>query len=382
MRMFRRTIRVAAVRGTEIRIDASWILAIAIVAWALADAVFPDEYDGLHRATYWAMGAASAIGLLASLVLHELGHAVAVRRYGTALNSVAVEAFGRLAIDDEPADARAEIAIGVAGIAATALIALVAVSGGAVARRAGLTSAFSGVLDYVGTINVAFFLLQVLPVFPLDGGRIVRGAFWIRKGDFHYATRATSRLGEHFSFAVMLAGGVAAATRHAIGFAVVLVGWFLWRIVSSSCRQAVEREVLRRTPVAVVMRGDAVSVPRQLTIGEAVRRYFTHDPDARFPVVDDHRFVGWVSSRDVATLDRAEWARHTVGALAKYGGGDGRVSIDSTALDAAVKMHHTGASALLVVNGDRFAGIVTASTIVRFLSRDFTDGARTSEARS
>lgn len=367
--MFRRTMTLATIGRTAVRIDTSWIMATAVIALLLAIAVFPTEYRGLGVATYW-MGAASAVGLVASLLAHDIGRALAARHGTSATAPITVEALGRLAVDDEAPDGRTDVVTGLAGLAAAALLAVTAVAAGAAARRAGVGSALSGVLEYIGTMNAAILLLHLLPVFPLDGGRIVRGVLWMRKRDFQDATRAASRVGSNVAVVVMLLGA-AAATRHPAGVAMVLVGFLLWRFASTSYRSVLQREVLRRTPVAMLMRADAVTIPRQLTVAEAMRAYFENDPAAVFAVVDEGRFVGSVARRDVAGLSRAEWHQQTVGAVAKHHGRDEAMSVAGTAFDAAVKIYRTGVPALPVVDGERLVGMISSSDIVRFLSRDF-----------
>lgn len=368
--MFRRTITVATIGRTAVRIDTSWIMATAVIALLLAIAVFPTEYRGLEVATYWMMGAASAVGLVASLLVHDIGRALAVRRRMSATAPITIEPFGRLAIDDETADGRTDVVTGLAGLAAAALLAGIAVAAGAAAHRAGLGSALSGVLEYIGTMNAAILLLHLLPVLPLDGGRIVRGVLWMRKRDFRDATRAASRIGSNLAVAVMVLGA-AAAVRHPAGVAMVLVGFLLWRFASTSYQNVLQREVLRRTPVAMLMRADAVAMPRQLTVAEAMRTYFENDPAAVFAVVDGDRLLGSVTRSDVARLPRAEWQQQTVGAVAKRHDRDAAVCVAGTAFDAAVKIYRMGLPALPVVDGERLVGMISSSDIARFLSRDF-----------
>jgi len=191
--MFGRSIELFRVFGFTVRLDPSWFIIAALLTFTLARQVFPVENPGLSAATYWAMGAVVTLGLFASVVAHELSHSLVARRFGLAMRGITLFIFGGVAeMSDEPASPKVELWMALAGPAMSialggALFALAAAS-----RAAGaLPPAAAGVVGYLAAANLALGVFNLIPAFPLDGGRVLRATLWHFKGSLRWATRVT-----------------------------------------------------------------------------------------------------------------------------------------------------------------------------------------------
>ena len=208
--MFTHRITVFSLLGFPIKIDATWIFLAVIVTWSLATGVFPEQTPGVGPVGLWTMGAVAATALFASILFHELGHAVVARHYGIGIRDITLFVFGGVAaMDDEPPNASSEFWVAIAGPIASMILALSfwLVGGALPAPNDALTPA-AAVIRYIGMMNGMLALFNILPAFPLDGGRMLRAALWSLKGDLRWATRIASTGGSIFGYMFDCAGGV------------------------------------------------------------------------------------------------------------------------------------------------------------------------------
>lgn len=197
--MFRSRLTLFRIAGIAIRIDASWIILAVLVTWSLAASLFPAQYKGLPRQMYWTMGAIGALGLFASILFHEISHAVVARRRGVRMNGITLFIFGGVAeMESEPEDARTELLTAVAGPAATLAIIVVLWPLAAVARAQDWPLLIQSTLWYLAVVNVVLLVFNAIAAFPLDGGRVLRAILWSRKGDVRAATKTASSIGSAF----------------------------------------------------------------------------------------------------------------------------------------------------------------------------------------
>ncbi|HUK20039.1 MAG TPA: site-2 protease family protein [Gemmatimonadales bacterium] len=206
--MFGKQIQLFRLFGFPIRVDASWLVVAALATWSLASGYFPLRLPGLSPSTYWAMGVAGALGLFAAIVVHEMFHALVARRNGIPMRGITLFIFGGVAeMTGEPRDAKAELLMAAAGPFASILIAL-ACYALALAGRNTWPTPITAVLGYLAVINAVLAGFNLLPAFPLDGGRIFRAILWRWKGDLRRATQTAARVGAGFSVLFMALGVV------------------------------------------------------------------------------------------------------------------------------------------------------------------------------
>lgn len=368
--VLRRPIELFRIAGVPVRADLSWLLLAALVTWWLGGEVFPTAYPQLAAATAWAMGLGATVGLFASLLLHEVAHLLVARHYRIPIRGITLFIFGGVTdLADEPPSAEAELMTAAAGPAASGWLAGalgLAWLEGAVSGR---PEPWTALLGFLAAANAVLFAFNLVPAFPLDGGRMLRSALWLLRGDLPWASRFTSGLGSLFGAFLIALGVVAALSGQLLaGVWWLLVGFLLRGAARASHQHLALRRSLAGERVERLMQGDPVSVPRAISVEELVEQYVQRHRLNLFPVVDDDRLVGLVTTQALARLPREEWSRQSVGAVAERCGPDNTVTPGSDALEAFRLMSRGGLSRLLVAEGDRLVGVLSLADLVQFSS--------------
>ncbi|HEX5757716.1 MAG TPA: site-2 protease family protein [Thermoanaerobaculia bacterium] len=357
--------------GIPIRIDYSWFVVFLLVAWSLATRAFPALVPGISPPLAWTMGAAGALGLFASVLLHELGHAVTAQRLGVRMRGITLFLFGGVAeMADEPPTPRVEFLVAIAGPVVSVALALAGAAAAMVARLAGAPAAVVALLAYLGLLNGVLVAFNLIPAFPLDGGRVLRSALWAWKGSLRQATRIAAGVGSAFGLA-LLAWGLWRVVRGDVfgGIWSSLIGLFLRHAARMSYQQVLLRRALEGEPVERFMHPDPVTVPRQISVQELVDDYVYRHHHKFYPVVDEGgRLTGCVTTRRIKELPREEWERQTVGAIADRCDARNTVPAGADAMRALSRMSRTGTSRLLVVDGDRLLGVLSLKDLLKFFA--------------
>ncbi|MGH7545372.1 MAG: M50 family metallopeptidase [Gemmatimonadota bacterium] len=367
--MFGRRFELFRLFGIAIRVDVSWFIIAILITWSLAQA-FPRFYSGLSPATYWGMAASGALGLFASILLHECSHALAARRFGVPIRGITLFIFGGVAeMEDEPQNPKAEFVVAIAGPIVSILIGLLGLFGWAVARSAGWPTPIEGVLGYLGLINGVLVAFNLVPAFPLDGGRVLRSALWHWKGSLRWATRIASQIGSGFGF-VLIGLGVFWVLRGDFigGMWWFLIGLFLRNAAQMGYQQVLMRRALEGEVVRHFMKTDPVVISPDIPIARLVEDYVYRHHHKMFPVVDGDRLLGYVTTRDVKEVPREEWAQRMVRDIVEPATTENTVGPDADALRALATMSRTGASRLLVVEDGRLLGVLTLKDMLKFLA--------------
>ena len=198
------TFRLGRIAGIEIGAHWSWLLVVALVVWSLADGVFPDTNPGLADGTYLAMAIVATLLFFASILLHELGHAVQAQREGIAIEGITLWVFGGVAsLKQEAPSAGAELRVALAGPAVSLALGVACLLA---ALAVPLPDAADGVLFWLGQINLYLLVFNLIPALPLDGGRVLRAILWARRRDYGSATRTAGKLGRSFGQGMIAAG--------------------------------------------------------------------------------------------------------------------------------------------------------------------------------
>lgn len=356
--------------GFKIRIDLSWFIIAILITWSLAEGFFPFYYEGLSSATYWWMGAAGALGLFGSIVLHELSHAVVARRYGLRMKGITLFIFGGVAeMQDEPPSPKVEFMVAIAGPIASILIGAAFFGLYRIGQFTGWPGAANGVLAYLAIINVVLVGFNLVPAFPLDGGRVLRSVLWHWKNNLRWATRVTTQFGSGFGIALIVLGLFSVISGNFLGgMWWFLIGMFLRGAAQMSYQQVLLRQALEGEPVSRFMKAEPVTVPAHISLQELVDDYIYKHHFKMFPVVDDGKLRGSISTRQVKGVPREEWARQTVETLVEPCSQENTVRPETDAMKALEKLNQTGASRLLVVDGTRLVGIIALKDLMKFLS--------------
>jgi Zn-dependent protease len=368
--MFGKRIPLFHLFGIEIRLDLSWILIAVLITWTLSSGVFPGYYPDLEPVTYWTMGVVAAAGLFASIILHELAHAAMARRDGVPIDGITLFVFGGVAeMQAEPPSPKAEFRMAIAGPIASLVIALVCYLVASAGAGTGASAPFTGVFAYLATINTILATFNMVPAFPLDGGRVLRAALWAWKGELRWATRITAGIGSGFGILLIALGVLSVLRGNFIGgMWWFLIGLFVRGAAQMSYQQVVVRQGLQGVPVRRIMSSEPVAVPPEITVAQLVDDYVYRHHFKMFPVVDGGRLIGCVGLRDIKELPRERWATTAIREVMGECSPENTVRPDTDAVDALTRMHRTGNGRLLVTEHGALVGIVTLKDMLKFLS--------------
>lgn len=371
---------IGRVLGIPIRVHASWFLVFLFVTWSLATGYLPDVLPGLSDSRYWGMGAAAAVLLFGSVLLHELGHSYVALRYRIPIGQITLFLFGGVAqMRAEPPSPKAEFLIAIAGpVVSFALgafsLALAAASEWWPMPSGGQGFAVLGGL--LGLVNVQLGLFNLIPGFPLDGGRALRAGLWAWGHDFHGATSRAAFLGLGFglvlaAFGALLLGGAIAGrfdpSTATNGGWLMFIGAFLFGAAWSTRKQVRLRLALSGTSVKDVMVRAVVSISPQLSLQSAVEEFFVAYGYGGFPVMEDGQVVGVIAVEDVQAVQQGLWPWRTVRDVMRPASSDLFISPDASIMQAMERMVRTGYDRLVVVDGGRQEGLVTRSGVAQFL---------------
>lgn len=368
--MLGRTVTLFRLFGFAVRADATWIFIVVLVAWSLSVRVFPSIHPGLNTDTYLLMGLAGTIALFFSIVLHEFAHAMVARRFGIPIKGITLFIFGGVAeMHEEPKSPRTELLMAAAGPAASLVIAgvFLALAYGGV--WLGWSAIVVSVFQYLCWVNALLVAFNLVPAFPMDGGRILRALLWMWRGDPRAATKTASEAGSFFGMVLIALGVLTLVTGNFIaGLWWFLIGMFIRSVAQSTWQQQLLRQFLEGVPISRFMTTEPVTIERSLPVREAVDDYVYRYHHKMFPVVDGERLVGCVTTRAIHDLPREEWDLQTVGSITETCSGENTVSPDADAMRVLGRMSSTGVSRLLVVDEGRLVGIITLKDLAAFLS--------------
>lgn len=368
--MFGRRITLFKMLGFEVRVDASWLIIAVLIVWSLAVGVFPYRLPGLPAATYWWMGIFGALGLFASIVVHEFSHSIVARRNGLPMKGITLFVFGGVAeMEAEPPDPRTEFLMAIAGPLASVAIGVVFYVIGAAAATS-LPLEVVTVLNYLAEINWLLAIFNMIPAFPLDGGRVLRALLWQRSGNLVRATRIAAFAGSIFG-ALLMAGGLLQLFYGNFVGAVwwFLLGMFLRSVSAASYQRVLMQSVLEGEPVRRFMNPNPVTVTPDMSVQDLVENYVYKYHHKMFPVVtDSQQLVGCVSTEQVKQVPRNEWNRHSLREITQACSPQNTVTPDTNAANVLSIMSREGDRGLIVVDNNRVVAFVSPQDLLHFLS--------------
>ena len=361
------SIRLFKIGQIPISVHASWLAIYTLITWTLAVGYFPRVLPNLGPAQYWVHGLIAALLLFVSVLVHELAHSLVATAHGLKVRGITLHVFGGVShLEDEAPTPRAEALIAAAGPLAS--FAIAAVLWGF--REAGLAGAGSvgAVATYLITVNVMVGLFNLIPGFPLDGGRLLRAALWRWKGSLTRATYLASRVGVAFAFTLMAWGVYEMFTGAVVsGLWLMLIGLFLQSAANASYAQVGLREALGRLTVSQIMARDVVSARPDDTVASLVERFWEHHV-ASFPVVDGERVIGIASIGALQKVPREQWPFLRVRDMMHPLDETLTVRPTDTAHRALERASANGLGRLAVMDGDRLVGYLSMQDITHVLA--------------
>jgi Zn-dependent protease/predicted transcriptional regulator len=366
--MFGKRMKLFTLLGFDVHVDASWVILAVLIVWTLAQGFFPVQHPGLSAAAYWWMAAAGAVGLFLSIIIHEFAHSLVARKYGIPMKGITLFLFGGVAeMDSEPPSPKSEFRMAIAGPMASVALAGLFYAASLILRPAG--EATAAVLSYLALINGLLAAFNLIPAFPLDGGRVLRAFLWERKNDIREATKTASRVGSAFGLILIVLGVIEVVLGNFIGgMWWFLIGMFLRGASQTSYRQLQIRQALEGEPVSRFMKTHPVTVPPLISLSDMVDDYMYRHYHELFPVVDGSRLIGCVGLKDLKKVPREEWHRRTVEDLMQPCSERNTIHSEADTVKALAQMSKTGTSRLMVVDDGRLQGVVTLKDLLGFLS--------------
>lgn len=390
----RHAIRIGRLFGIDLAIDTSWLFIFSIVVWSLTSLVrvWHPLWTG---ATVFTVALVTGLAFFASVVFHELAHALVAKLYGIPVRDITLHMFGGVSnIEREPPTPGAELLIAIVGpIASVALgVAMLALAvatsgeallapaegGGGAAEVMGRLDPTITLLMWLGPVNIAVGLFNLVPGFPLDGGRILRALLWRITGSLHTATRWSTSIGQGVGLSFVALGCAMALGAHvpvlgggfASGLWLALIGMFLRGAARQHQAGADVVEALEGVPVAALMRTSCTGIPSNTSIRKLVEVWFVRRDEGVFPVFFGERFLGVVGADDIVKVPRDEWERHTAREILREASSLPAIAPADLAYDALRAMSAAGLKGAPVVRDGEVVGMLFERDVARWLLVD------------
>lgn len=306
--MMTKGIRLFKVFGIQISIDYSWFIVFILFAWSLSYGYFPYKHPGLATPTYIGMGVISALMLFVCVLVHELSHSVTANRLGLDIHEITLFIFGGVAqLSKEPEDAIVELKIAIAGPIASGVLAVIFGVLAALSARTPYV-VVTTVFTYLSFINIVLIIFNMIPGFPLDGGRVLRALWWAKTGDVNRATKVASSVGKGFALFLIFFGFFQVLAGNFVGgLWAILIGFFVQRAAEGGYQQIVIKQALKGLKIKDVMSTGVVSIDGGTTIAEAVEDYFLKYHFVSFPVISGGHIAGLLLLSSVKAVEKEQW---------------------------------------------------------------------------
>ena len=359
--------KIGKIAGIEIGVHWSWLFILVLITWSFADGILEDAFPEWSQFQRWAVGVIVAGIFFASILLHELSHSLVAKSRGMPVKGITLFVFGGVSnLGREAESASEEFWIAIVGpltsLGVGAFFAIIWVV------LQGPAPGVATVAGYLAFINAVIAAFNMLPGFPLDGGRVFRSIVWARNRNLLRATRIASNVGQFVAFALMAAG----AAQFLFGFVVgglwmFLIGLFLRSASTSSYQQMILETALSGVSAAELARSDYRTVPPDITVAQLVDRHMLVGGGRCYPVMAGEELLGLITLTDVRKLDREQWPTTTVFRVMTPFERLRTVSSGEDARQLLQLMSEADLNQVPVVEGRRLLGIVTRADILRLI---------------
>jgi Zn-dependent protease/CBS domain-containing protein len=368
--MFKNALDLADILGFKIRIDPSWLLIAALIVWSLANGYFPDELPGLSQLEYAALGTFSMFGLFASLILHELSHSLVARRYNLAISGITLFVFGGVAeLEEEPKTPSSEFWIAIAGPIMSFCLAGIFYVLAALLTYLDISPKLIVVVGYLALINFVLAVFNLIPAFPLDGGRIFRAALWAYKKDLLQATSIASTMGVGFGLFLVITGILSVFSQNLIGgLWSILIGFFVISASRSSYQNLVTASLMKGINVDTLMSRDVYTTQITNSVLDVVDNTIIAKNVTFVPVLEGDHILGFVTLSMLQEIDAENRDTTLIGDIYAPTNAQNTISSDEMMDDAFKKISSNGIRKLIVERNGQLAGVLTLSDMLTFLA--------------
>lgn len=365
-------IRLPRFFGFEVRIDNSWFVVFLLVLWTFGQYVFPDRVAGYSGTVYGVMAFAGAILFFGSVLLHELAHSVVARARGIPVEGITLFIFGGTArVRSDVEDPKDEFLITVVGPLSSTFAGLVLLAVARVSARWGIAEPVTDVAEFVALLNFILAGFNLIPGFPLDGGRIFRSLVWYVSKDLQKATRWASYTGRGFGL-LLIGAGIYRLYQGGLvtGMWLIFIGWFLAQAAEASYRQLILRRILEGVKAREAMTRAPETLRPELTLRDVVDQYFLRRRYNSFPVEDEQgNLLGLITLSQVKQVERDRWPTIRVGEVMMTLSDAVTVRSHDTLADVLSKLEVAGVGRALVIDNGRLEGVISNADIAQWLER-------------
>lgn len=367
--MFKSSIKLFRIAGIEIRLDYSWFIIFAILTYYFGFSYFPNVLPDLNRGFLAIVTIVTVLLFFFSVLAHELSHSLVAKKRGMPVSRISLWIFGGVAeIEKEPETPFTEFAMAIVGPLSSFVLALIF---GAIWFFTRTFSPVSEPAAYLAQINVILGIFNLVPGYPLDGGRVLRSIVWKATGNLKRATFIASTAGRVFGFLLIALGVVFFFTNNFFnGVWFAFIGWFIQSAAYMSYRQLIFEISIKGIKVRDIITEDVVTVIQELSLNDIVEDYFMKYRFSRFPVVTNihsQKLIGVLSINDIKAFPREDWGNITAGKVVKSFSENEIIDEDSDISDAFKKMTKNNLGHLVVMDGFRIKGMITRTDVMRYI---------------
>ncbi|WP_347311953.1 site-2 protease family protein [Defluviimonas sp. SAOS-178_SWC] len=368
--MFTRAVRLFDIFGFQIKVDPSWLLIAALLVWTLSGGYFPDRVPGLSYGDYLGLAVIAMLAFFGGLILHELAHSLVARRFGLGIGGITLFIFGGVAeLDEEPASPVSEFWIAIAGPTMSLALAALAWLVHLALEGADVSAPMQVVFEYLAIINLILAVFNMLPAFPLDGGRVLRAALWRTSGDLVRATRNASAISQLVAYALIALGLVSLFSGNtAGGLWQILIGLFLMSAARGTYQQLLIKSALGNRTVAKMMTENVQLSSPDDTLSGVVNDIMLAHAVSFVPVTEGEHLLGYVDSSLVRRIDRENWDNTHVGDIFIASDTENTLPPDFPADALLQRIAKTGRRKYLVAEKQRFVGVITLTDLLSYLA--------------
>ena len=367
--MFRSSIKLFTIAGIEIRLDYSWFIIFAILAYYFGFSYFPSLLPGINRVLLAAITIVTILLFFISVLAHELSHSLVAKSRGLPVKKISLWIFGGMAqIEKEPENPQTELLMSLVGPGASFLLAGIF---GLVWYLSREISPLSVPAGYLALINLLLAVFNLVPGYPLDGGRVLRSIIWKVTGNLKRATFIASTAGRVFGF-LLIAAGIFFFFRGSFfnGVWLAFIGWFIQSAAYMSYRQLIFEISIKGIKVKDILKDELVKVSKDISLDELVDDYFMKYRFSRFPVIPEkksQKIIGVISIHDIKAFPRQDWAKITVGEVVKTLSDNEKIDLDMEVSDAFRRMTNNNLGHLIVFDGNRIKGMITRTDVTNYI---------------
>ncbi|TAK29373.1 MAG: site-2 protease family protein [Chloroflexota bacterium] len=361
-------LRIGRIRGIQISVHWTWLIVFGLITWSLAVGFFPETFPGWTATEYWIVSAVAALLLFGSVLLHELAHSFVALSRGLPVQSIVLFIFGGVSnIQKEPERPQDEFWVTLMGPLSSVVLGVLFLV--LFFFLQGVAPAISALLIYLSSINLLLAVFNLIPGFPLDGGRIFRSVVWWITNNFRQSTHIAAIIGQIVAYLFIFGGLALIFTGQFLsGIWLIFIGWFLNSAADASYKQVVTREELRGVKVAEMMTPSPVTVGPSATLRDLVDDYLLQRNVQSVPVVDDDALVGMVTLNEVREVPKEEWDTTTVEQVMTRRDQIKTISPADDLVQAMGELAGDEEVGLLpVVDSGRLVGLLSKANLLRYL---------------